>query len=529
MGTGFKWWYEDDRQFHIWKKLNSLTPSERESKHQRVCEEMVQKYGNIYFYKPHPHQLPVHSDAAKLINIHGQNSSGKSYNAGAFVSEEVVGWSQYRDVKLPPFGIKKIWVVTTSYQIQLNSSQSILFSNEFAPVKDVGLLPSLSTIEAQGGLVVWEKGKRAGILKRVVLPNQAVEIEFKSMESGSFSMAGGAVDVIWPDEVPPKNIFNELVTRALRKGGRLIMSYLVGGEPVNKKIPGQWVVDELYPNHLEDIEKTGHSESSFYFFTVDQNVSLDPQEVKASKSLITSSDLAWRFSEGGKFNIQVHGTRVYDPYEPTIHLREDLVSAFDEFNVLYRAWDLGYARPACTAFQVDKYNRVRIMFSILGEQEVLNDFIPRVERKTLELFPSATVFHECLPHDARRKYDTSPKSSEMIFNDNGLNRYTVIYIHAEDAILDFNKYLQRLIHGEPAILVDMQHAPKTVSCMQLYIRNPDTGEPFKDKYYEHLSDNLKMIAAFLKREGVLDEHMARYEIHPPEPFYPSSREPSYGE
>ena len=113
MKTGFKWWWEDPREMHIWKRLNALSPEEREAKHSKVCREKVEEYGNIYFYKPHPHQLPVHSDPAKAINIHGQNSSGKSFNAAAFISEEVVGWSPHREIHRPPFGVKRIWIVTT--------------------------------------------------------------------------------------------------------------------------------------------------------------------------------------------------------------------------------------------------------------------------------------------------------------------------------------------------------------------------------------------------------------------------------
>ena len=45
----------------------------------------------------------------------------------------------------------------------------------------------------------------------------------------------------------------------------------------------------------------------------------------------------------------------------------------------------------------------------------------------------------------------------------------------------------------------------------------------------HLADNLKMIGAFLKREGVLDEHMAKWDVKPSESMYLSGREPTYGE
>jgi len=487
------------------------------------------KYGNIYFYTPYPQQLPIHKDTNKVINGHGQNSSGKSYACAAYVAEEVTGKSQYREITKPPFGVKTIWIITTSFQIQLNSSQSLLFSNEYAPTKDIGLLPSLKTIEEQGGVVVWEKGKKDGILKRVVFPGRDVQIEFKSMESGSFNMAGAALDIIWVDEICPQDIYNELVTRVLRKGGQVIMSYLVGGKPVGKRIPGEWVVTDLYPQYEEDVSTTGKSNMSFYFLTVDGNHSLDSESVKEIIGMTTQSERAWRFSPGGKFNIQAEGTHIFDPYEPDLHLRENLLEQFNDMDILYRAWDLGYARPAMTAFQIDKYNRVRIMFSLLGNQEILNDFIERVQARTKELLPQATYFHELIPHDARRTYDTSPKTSEMIFQDSGLRKYTVIYVHAEESILAFNKHLSRLIKGEPAILVDGTYAALSANCMQLYLRDENTGKPLNDKYYIHLADNLKMIGAFLKREGVLDDTKIKWDSSNIRGYYPSAKEVSYGE
>ncbi len=428
----------------------------------------------------------------------------------------------------PTFGIKTIWIITSNYGIQTSSSQPLLFSNEYAPVRNIGLLPPLSTIEQMGGEVVWEKSKKHGIVSSVLFPDRKVKIEFKSMESGSFSMAGAAVDLVWVDEICPQDIYNELVTRVLRKNGRIIMSYLVGGKPVNKQIPGEWVVKDLFPQYEEDIQRTGTSNLSFHFFTVADNHSLDPEEVKALVGTTTASERAWRFSAGGKFNIQAEGTHVFDAFNPDTHLKENLLDDFNDMDILYRAWDLGYARPACTAFQIDKYNRVRIMFSMIGNQEILNDFIERVQARTKELLPQATYFHELIPHDARRTYDTSPKTSEMIFKDSGLTKYTVIYVHAEESILAINKHIGRLIKGEPALLVDPTYAAITANCLQLYLRDENTGKPLNDKYYIHMADNLKMIGAFLKREGVLENHNIKFDVNL-ESLYPSAKESFYGE
>ena len=116
----------------------------------------------------------------------------------------------------------------------------------------------------------------------------------------------------------------------------------------------------------------------------------------------------------------------------------------------------------------------------------------------------------------------------MIFRDNGLSKYTVIYVHAEESILAINSHIGKLIKGEPAVQVDPTYAPLTANCLQLYIRDDNTGKPINDKYYIHLADNLKMIGAFLKREGVLDKVPLKWEMDM-HALYPSAKEKSYGE
>lgn len=501
----FQWWYETPHELEVWKKLNALSKEEREEKYGALSEAMVKKYGNIYFFKPQIQQDPVIHDQHIVVNVHGQNSGGKSYVVGGKTAYNIVGWSPYEEIPQPEFGIRIVWIITTTYQIQLNSSQTILFSDPNAPVKDIGLLPPIEVLEAQGATVVWEKGKSAGILKSITMPDGRCRIEFKSMESGAFSLAGAAVDLVWIDEICPQEVYNELVTRVLRKNGRVFMSYLVGGKPVNKKIPGSWVVDDLYPQHERKVSEVGFDDMSFHFFVVEGNTALDPEQVKKIKSLTTAEERAWRFSQGGKFNIRVEGRRLYGNYKGETHLRENLIDQLDEFDILYRVWDLGYRRPCCTSFQIDKYNRVKFYSTVLGDNEILHQFIPRIQRNTQTLFPSIGGFLDLLPHDAKRRDGNSPKTAEMIFRDYNCRNIEVLYVHVEDAIRAGNTYLGRLIGGVPAVQIDPTHAALLGSCLELHTRNEDTGEPLKDGYYEHVSDNFKLVMQFLLNNGVIKE------------------------
>lgn len=525
----FKWWHQDPQEMKVWEKLNALSKEDRESKYKDLCDEMVRKYGNIYFFKPHEQQEPVLRDVHIVVNVHGQNSGGKSYAVGAKTAYNIIGWSPYETVPSPQFGTRVVWIITTTYQIQTNSSQTILFSNPDAPLKDIGLLPPIPMLEAQGAKVVWEKGEKAGILKSITMPD-GTKIEFRSMESGSFSLAGAAVDLVWIDEICPQDVYNELVTRVLRKNGRVLMSYLVGGKPINKKIPGAWVVDELYPQHERKVSESGYDDMSFHFFIVEKNTALDPEQVKKIRELTTPEERAWRFSAGGKFNIKVDGRRVWGNYKGETHLYEGLLdNKLDEFDILYRVWDLGSRRPCCTMFQIDKYNRVKIFSTVLGDNEILHEFIPRIQRHIQVLFSGIGGFYELLPHDAKRRDGNSPKSAEMVFRDYGCRNLEVIYVHVEEAIRAGNTYLGRLIGGVPAVQVDPLHAALMGSCLELYTRDPDSGDPIKDKYYEHVSDNFKLIMQFLLNNGVIKEVNAPMIMPSDKPGYLPTSEPIYKE
>jgi hypothetical protein len=525
----FKWWWDDPTDLKVWEKLNALSQEERESRYGALCTEMVKKYGNIFFFKPQEQQEPVLTDNHIVVNVHGQNSSGKSYSVGAKFAYHVTGKSPYEEVPEPEFGIRTLWIITTSYQIQTNSSQTILFSNLNSPKRDIGLLPPIEVLEAAGATVVWEKGKSAGILKSILMPDGKCKIEFKSMESGAFSIAGAAVDGVWVDEICPQDVYNEVVTRVLRKNGRVFMSYLVGGKPLNKKIPGAWVVDDLFPQHERKVSEIGFDDMSFHFFIVEKNTALDPEQVKKIRLLTTEEERAWRFAPGGKFNIRVEGRRMYAAYKGETHLKENLIEQVDEFDILYRVWDLGYRRPCCTMWQADKYNRVKIYSTVLGDNEILHEFIPRIQRHIQNLFPGVGGFLDLLPHDARRRDGNSPKTAEMIFQDHGCKNIEVIYVHVEDAIRAGNTILSRLIGGIPAVQIDPVHAALMGSCLELHTRNEETGDPLKDGYYEHVSDNFKLMVQFLLNNNAIKALDAPMIIPSVKPGYLSTTEPTYKE
>jgi len=502
----FQWWWQDEEELRVWKFLNSLTVNQRKApEYAELCRKVIQRYGNIYFYKPIPALEAYHKDTNPTRLIHGNNGSGKTFHA---VAEEVcyptIGWSPYRTIKPPPFGSRTIWIVTTSFKIQKASSQLILFSDLESPERDIGLFPSIEYLESVGVEVSWEdKGKK--ILNSITFPG--TRIEFKSMEQRAFNLAGAAVDNVLLDEASPSMIFDECQARILRKNGSLTMSFLLEDASTS------YVVQDIFPQYEKEIKEQGSSDKSFYFVEVEDNIYLDPQEVKARKKNISTEGRAWRFSKGGKFDITPKGVLVYDSYREEIHLKADLTTTFEQMRTLYRVWDLGYAAPCCTLFQVDKENRVKVMYCELGEKILLADFIERIEARTRELFPEVLHIQEIIPHDARRHDGTSPLNSEDVFKDKGLHT-TMVYVNVEPAIVKVNDLFSKMIKGLPALMIDQEHCTLIANCCSLYARD-EKGNPMKHKKYSHVSDNLKLLGSFVSRIGTLGNPEKA-----PKPAYP---------
>ncbi len=489
------WWWDSPTDYKLWQYLNDCSTEERLSKDKlvTVSKEMVERYGNLFFYKPIPKLEPFHRDPNPIRIAHGNNSSGKSYGVGADIGYSITGRNPYRELALPPTGTRVIWIITQTFDIQKDSSQTILFSNLESPIRDIGLLPDLRTLESYGAEIEWHK---RGVVVRSIRFPDGTRVEFKSYEQEAFSIAGAAVDDIWLDELAKAKTFDEASTRVLRKYGAVTMSCLV------EDIENSYLVTDIYKKYESDIEKSGSSKLSFYFLDIEDNTYLDQEKIQAHKELVSEEGKAWRFSKGGKFSIVPKGQIVYDNYLEELHLVDDLVSQFDPRHTLYRAWDLGYDRPACIGFQIDEYQRVLVLFALLGKRIQLIDFIDKVEGFVESVLPAQVwATHEILPHDANRVYDVSPSSAANIFESKRLLSYDVFHVNVEKAILTINQLFSTLKAGKPALMIDSLHGNLVANCCALYSRDDKTGKPKTSKQTEmaHISDALKLMATYMTR------------------------------
>lgn len=479
--------------------------------------EKVERYGNIYFYKPIPKAIPYHQDSNPVEVFHGNNGSGKSYATGAEMSYAVTGKSPYRELPTPPTGTRVIWIITQNFDIQKDSSQTILFSNVEAIEQDIGLLPSIQTLQKYGCSIEWHK---KGILRSITFPDNT-RIEFKSMEQQAFSLAGAAVDMIWLDELAKANVFDEMTARVLRKYGEVHMSCLV------EDVEQSYLVTDIYQKYEEDMSKYGKSKLSFYFVEVEDNTYLDPQEVKAYKELLTKEGKSWRFSKGGKFVISPKGQIVYPNYNEDIHLVDNLIDQYNPMRSITVTWDLGYNRPAYVGWQVDDYGRILCFFAGLGDGEDFGSFIDKNTGHMYGIFPEGHIpVYDLLPHDGNRHDPISGSTGADTLRDKGRTDFDVLYPRPEQNIQEINRWLNTTRSGKPMFRVDSQHANLVANCLAMYTRDEVTGKPKTGKKTNlaHISDAMKIFAEYYTRKMKPREQAAEAMARTQSPQYASKIE-----
>jgi len=298
---------------------------------------------------------------------------------------------------------------------------------------------------------------------------------------------------------PPQRMHDEVLARLLRKSGKMIMSFIVEDTTSN------YIVQDIYPRQEKD------KDTSFHFIDVYQNLSLDRDEIERYKKRFTETALHWRFSDGGKFQLRPQGHIVYSDFTE-LHVTDDLIDQADSLRTLWRAWDLGFTRPACVAFQVDKSGRKNILYALMGKNIQLSDFIDEVESYQKEILPSLTSMLDILPHDANRTYDTSPNTSAMIFKGKKLST-DVVYVKRDTSVILANEELKQISGGIPRVRIDSKHATLLAQTLAGYTRDAK-GQPRRDKYFEHISDAFKLGLYYISNKlPNLDE------IHLVEPMY----------
>lgn len=166
-----------------------------------------------------PKIAAFHAAPQRIRAIFGGNRSGKSEAGGREVCEYAL---------THPNSV--IWICSVTYDA----------IGEYTAPKIFKYLPLNAYSEND---IAWVN-KRKRIPSLLVLPNNA-HLYFKSYDQGREKFQGAEVDIIWHDEEPPKDIYQECMMRLIDRNGRYILTMT----PLKGLSWPYEVIDQAEDNH----------------------------------------------------------------------------------------------------------------------------------------------------------------------------------------------------------------------------------------------------------------------------------------
>jgi len=155
------------------------------------------------------------------------NRLGKTYCAGMEVAMHMTGlypaWWEGRRFDHPV----TVWTGAETTELSRNVTQKVLLgTTETSPKAS-----AFGTGTIPGDLIKKVQTRQAGvkdvadsILVKHVSGGTSI-VYLKTYEQGRHTWQGSAVDVVWPDEEPPEDLYGEAVTRTMDTGGIVMMTF----------------------------------------------------------------------------------------------------------------------------------------------------------------------------------------------------------------------------------------------------------------------------------------------------------------
>ncbi|MBI5954447.1 MAG: hypothetical protein HY865_22550 [Chloroflexi bacterium] len=258
----------------------------------------------LKYAKSHDKQKEFFASLKPIRVLFWGNRVGKTEGCAQEVARYALGKHEYRKVYLPV----EIWCACPSYDLQKETSQKKL--QNYLP-------------EDQIAHITYVK---AGTWGEVLLKN-GTRINFKSYEQGREKFQGAGKRLIWFDEEPPKDIWEECTVRA--EAG-VDLDIIMSMTPVKGMT---WVYDDLF-------SKTGRDDLFISLASWDDNPWLtDKQKTQMGANL---SDEATQVRRYGKFVQRVGLVCNWWDREKNTMIYTDTPNDWSYYEVL----DGGFSDPA---------------------------------------------------------------------------------------------------------------------------------------------------------------------------------------
>jgi len=270
-----------------------------------------------------------------------------------------------------------------------------------------------------------------------------------------------------------------------------------------------WIYKEFVENK-EQWEKAGGLDV-IRFSTYDNVQNLPPGYIDQITAGM-SQDEIYRYVHGHWGTI-VRGKAVYaDILNPLIHLRK--VDMYPGATLL-RGWDFGYNHPAVSFRLVDTSSRMNIKFCMMGDQEHLDDFVPKVIAQTNSLFAGhGQIFDFGDPRGHDKGQGKKNNTAFDILAEFGINavgeRGSRDYV--EEGIKQVRKEFSTLIGGIPMLTMDPSVPLLRAAYFGRYVRDED-GHPKKDGFYDHPCDADRYISHHHRHSNAVVKAISQRKHH----------------
>jgi phage terminase large subunit-like protein len=285
-----------------------------DEKERRITEQP------LLYCKRHPKQVEAHESDRAIRSLFWGNRVGKTEWGGMETAEYATLHHPTRTLKAP----FEIWSACPSFDVQEHTTQQKLL--RYIPKKDIEHIEYL----------------RGRIVKKMLLKN-GVTILFKSYEQGREKFQGAGVRLIWFDEEPPQDIWDECFVR-VEAGQQLDVILTMTA------IKGMtWVYNRIY-------QDTANPDLFVSTAGWDDNPYLTEDQKRQMSRGLTPAALKVR--REGKFTKRVG--MVCDWWDRDVHLKH--YDYLDKSWTWYEVLDGGWSDPAAWLLMgVDNDNNVHVV------------------------------------------------------------------------------------------------------------------------------------------------------------------------
>ncbi len=303
------------------KNLKELSRQDKINFLELIAEkERRQKENPLKYAKQHAKQKQATASDKAIRALFWGNRVGKTEWGGSETARYALNDHPFRTIGEPV----EIWACCPSYEVQEDTTQKKLLN--YLPVKEIARTDYI----------------RGKIIKKITMKNGSV-IAFKSYDQGREKFQGTGKRLIWFDEEPPKDIWDECFVR-VEAGQQLDVILTMTA------VKGMtWVYDNIYlATNNQDlyISEAGWDDNPYL---------TDKQKEQMARGL---SAAALKVRREGKFVKRVGLVCAW--WDRTVHIRH--YDSLDRSWTWYEVLDGGFSDPAAwLLIGVDHDNNVHVV------------------------------------------------------------------------------------------------------------------------------------------------------------------------